>query len=440
MGKTKTKSNNPPINTRALQCNTLFFRLVRFIAVRLLDTFLNVEAEFLGLDSISPPYIVLPNHASAIDPIIYHRLPHINLHYIVSDTHFRNPFVKFILQQFGSISKKKNQTDIQTIREILYVLQKKKESICIFAEGFNTWDGSAQPILEGTASLIKLAKLPVITAQSHGAYLSRPRWGLHFRRGKIKLRFQLALTPQEIKSMSKKAIQTSIRNALAYNEFDNQRKNAIAFPSPTRCEHIERVLFFCPYCRQKQGIVSHKQTLQCTFCEHTWFMDVYGFLHTQSYITTHIIKQLNTKYPYKNNDKRLEKISDTIASWNTWQQLYLSVYLKKTNHDDIIFYDEDCILRYGTTRLVNSFGKGRLTLTTWALYFFPLDTSFSQQVFILTHIKGINVQNKEKLEWTQGAFVYQIYSKNPRVNTYKYMIATQQLKIDAFKTMKENSP
>ena len=437
--KAKEKTSKPAqqknlhIDTKSLKYNTVLIIFIRFLIRNFVDKILKIETEFIGLETVSPPYIVLPNHSSVIDPIIYHKLPQNKLHYIVSDTHFRNPFMKFFLQQVGSISKKKNQNDIQTIREIMYVLKKQKESICIFAEWFNTWDGTSQPVVEGTASLIKLMKLPVIVAQSHGAYLTRPRWGHQFRRGKIKLTFQLALTPQEIKTMSKEEIHLSISEHLTYNEFHNQQKHPIAFPSPTRCEHIERVIFFCPHCKNKQGIVSHKQTVQCTFCKHTWFMDIYGSFHTHSYITENNLHQLNTKYPQKSNstsnNKQLTNITDNIASWNVWQKLYLEEYLKKIKNNDIIFHDEDCVLRYGTTRLVNSFGKGRLTLTKDTLYFFPKDTSFVQQVFMLANMKGINVQNKEKLEWTQGTIVYQIHPKNLRINTYKYMIAIQQLSL-----------
>ena len=46
---------------------------------------------------------------------------------------------------------------------------------------------------------------------------------------------------------------------------------------------------------------------------------------------------------------------------------------------------------------------------------------------MLTDIVGVNVQNKEKLEWTQGTIVYQIYPEKLYINTYKYMIAIQQL-------------
>ena len=373
--------------------------------------FFRTSSSGVNMLSVPSPYILLAQHSSVWDPIVYNTFIKKELHFIVSDAHFRNPIVRFLLRLVGSIAKKKLAKDMRSIAEIMYVLKRRKESICIFPEGINTWDGTSSPIISSTAKLIKHAGLPVICAKSHGAYLTFPRWARGPRRGTWKVSFSLCLTPKEISEMNEEEILKQIEKHLYNNEYENQKKQALSFVSSRSAEYIERVLFACPCCESVQNIVSKKTCFYCRVCCNLWRVKADG---------TFVVRGEDAQ----NNPN----VFSTVVEWNTWQKNFIREVIK--NHfldtENPIFYDKDVVLKYGKSRLIKTHGTGSITLNSKNFIFTP--DKNTAHIFCIKDMYNINVQNNEKLEWTspQG-ITYQIRAKNPRVNTYKYMVAMEML-------------
>lgn len=411
-----TTTNQPK---KAIVIDTIYRMFVQPFLLR----YMRVNVDTNILKNMHGPYILLPNHSSSFDPIFYIKLCGPKIYFVVSDAQFRNIIIRIVMRSGGCIAIKKGQLDLAAVMQMINVVCNFKKPLCIFPEGSNTWDGASLPIIEGTGTLIKRLKVPVVCAHTHGAYLTYPRWGHKIRRGKIKIFLKTVLTSSQIALMNKKQIYQKISEELSYNEFEQQKLNPPNFVSPYRAEHVERVLFACPYCQQMQGIVSHRQSFHCIHCQHSWFMDLKGFFHSDS--NSIIVKYHRTSY------QQSQKIDESMYSWNKWQQQFLRTYIDKISKNRIIFYDEQCMFRYGTTRLSLSYGEGRFSITSQHLYFIPTRINNTHNILsrkiAIADIKAVNIQNKEALEWTINGMFYQIKSRNSRSNVYKYMIAIQYI-------------
>lgn len=393
----------------------------RLFVPRFLTWLFRSSASGLDAVKISPPFIVLAQHSCVWDPLMYNQYIRAPLHFVVSDAQFRTPIMRFIMRLVGSIPKKKAAKDIRAVAEMLHVLQHKKESLCIFPEGLNTWDGASLPVPEATAKLIKRACVPVVCAKSHGAYLSRPRWGAGIRRGAWRVYFSRCLSPREIASMDEPAILARISEHLATNEFTHQQKNAAAFISARSAERIERVLFACPHCLSTQRIMSRGSLFHCDVCCNLWRVRADGML---------IARPRGPLAP--NEGAGAARDFTTIAEWNAWQLDFLRDYIQELverKADTAIFYDENVELRFGARRLADTLGEGSCSLTTSHFIFTPArKKNNAPRVFPVADMRSINVQNNEKLEWTApNGITYQLRSRRGRANTYKYMQAVLML-------------
>lgn len=385
------------------------------------------------LRNLKGAYILLPCHSTSLDPFLVHPFTRRKIHFVASNAQFRTPLMRWVMRQGGTVAIKKGQFDFLALKEILYLLHTKREPICIFPEGVNTWDGTSQAILGGTATLVKKAGVSVISAHSHGAYLTYPRWATKLRRGEIHITFKLCLTPKRIAEMNKQEIMQTITQALTHNEF-NKQHSPITITSSRRAEYVERVLFACPYCSQVQGIVSRKRSFYCIHCLHEWFVDLSGFFRTCS-------AQEPVLPDYHDVERSLQHIDINMATWNKWQKEFLIFYISKIPSRGIIFKDEHCILQYGVSRPSITLGVGRLVLTSDYLYLIPYDSFdnvFLTKKFSISQLKATNVQNKEKLEWSRegSTIFFQVISKNPRVNMYKYMLAIHHLQKQSYEQLK----
>ncbi len=409
---------------RHLTYNAFIVKVARWFVVPCLRWFFRISARGLKSLAVKPPYIVLAQHASVWDPLVYNAYIKVPLHFVVSDSQFRVPFMRRVLGLVGSIAKKKSAIDMNAVLEIMHVLKARKEALCIFPEGVNTWDGCSFEMVESTAKLIKRMQIPVICARSHGAYLSRPRWGRGARRGMWRVHYELSLTPQRIKSLSEEAILEYVKKGLYNDEYENQRINKTSFISSQSAEYIERVLFACPYCETVQSLVSEQTCFSCRVCCNMWRFRSDGFIQRRRHGPL-----------AQRNLSDVEMHITTVAQWNAWQQGFLEHLLEQqwAGQASAIFYDEDVRLFWGEKRLVYGGICGACELTHDEFVFTPygggrrgLEKSVLR--IEISDMKSSNVQNNEKFEWTSSrGLTYELSSKNPRVNMYKYMCALKLL-------------
>lgn len=354
------------------------------------------------IDGLKPPYLLLPNHASVMDPFMVNsRIPH-PVHYVVSDASFRSRLVSFGLSLVGSIPKTKVMSDLETIKNIVRV-KDRGGIIGIFPEGQSTWDGHSLPIYYSTAKLAKLLRVPVVTARVAGSFLSRPRWAKSDRRGRVSIRFDLAYTPEQLRQTPVEEIDRRIAEMLTHDEYDYNRVARVKFHGTNRAEYVERVLFVCPSCVHVGTLRSEGNELTCTNCGYQVHYGLMGFFRRG----------------------RGELRFETIRDWNLWQRAeferqlraYLAVpqtqpFLREAGVRTQIGYKSFPLAPFHT---------GTLELFADRIVLHP--RTGEREEFPIAGVQGANVQNNEHWEFYEEADLFRITFLDPRGCTYKWDFA-----------------
>lgn len=356
------------------------------------------------LRRLRPPYLVLPNHTSVFDPFFVNRFVPGVIHYVVSDANFRSRLVEFGLGLVGSIPKTKVMSDLDTVKNIMKV----KEAggiVGIFPEGQNTWDGHTLPMYFSTAKLAKLLRVPVVTARIAGAYLSKPRWSKVRRHGRVTIRYDLAFTPEQLRTASVQEIDARVLALLEHDEFDHNRVQRTPYVGPDRAEYAERALFACPECNEMATLRSSGNLLGCTACGYTVRYDLYGFFRPKSGVLHH----------------------DTIRSWNLWQIDQLRTRIDRflaAPGSAPLFTEQRVKVEVGFKSMpLEHHRTGRIELHRDRVELAPEDGP--NESFEIASILGINVQNNERLEFYHRDSLFRITILDPRGCTYKWDRAIQ---------------
>ncbi len=361
---------------------------------------------------LKPPYVVMPNHQSAIDPFFVNLFVPAPIHYVVSDSNFRSRVLSFGLGLVGSIPKTKAVSDLETVKNIVKI-KAKNGIIGIYPEGQNTWDGATLPLIPSTAKLLKSLKIPVVIAKVQGAFLSMPRWARRLRRGRVRITFRLGFTVAELKALSPSEISERMSEFLFHDEFQFQRREGWIFRSTHRAEYLEIVLFTCPECRTMNRLVSEGNRLRCRHCGYEVELTGRGFFRRPGG-TPHF---------------------ETILDWNRWQTLELKALLGRefeSFRQNPLFVEDGMLLEKGYKSLpLLEVGRGELSLFSNRLVFQSRsgrlhDGSPIERVFDVSRMEGINVQNNENMEFYYDDDLFRIRNSNRRGNSYKWYVAIRE--------------
>lgn len=357
--------------------------------------------------ALSPPFVVMANHGSVWDPFFVNNyIPH-PIHYVVSDSNFRSRLMDFGLSLVGSIPKTKVMSDLETVKNIVRV-KDRNGIVGIFPEGQSTWDGTTLPIYFSTAKLLKVLRVPVVFGKIKGAFLSRPRWSRNPRFGRIEIDYSVGFQGPELRKMSVTEVHERIMQHLSHNEMEYNRERRIRFRGIRRAEYMEIVLFLCPECRAEGALHSHGNHLTCTACGYRVFVDEYGLFNQRSK-TFHF---------------------DAIDSWNRWQieTFHNMLDLRfRTNDESVILTEESVVVETGFKSLpTRKLAEGEMRLYLDRLEIHP-DGGEDPIVLSIADIAGINVQNRERLEFYAEDTLYKISSVNPRGCTFKWDLSVRRI-------------
>ncbi len=116
-----------------------------------------------------PPYIIVANHASAVDPPLVTRAVRARVAFATKVELGDHPFVKLWLQSVGSFFVRRGQVDRKAIRAGLEVLRRGL-ALGIFAEGTRSLDGRLQPFEDGAAYWALKVGVPVLPVAIVGSH------------------------------------------------------------------------------------------------------------------------------------------------------------------------------------------------------------------------------------------------------------------------------
>ncbi len=361
-------------------------------------------------ETITPPFILVGNHSTLLDPfLVNHFVPH-PVHWVASDGNMRSALMRFLLIKLvGSIPKSKAIPDIETVNWIVEIIRKKHGVVGFYPEGQSSWNGSTVPAFGSTAKLLKLLKVPVICAKARGAYMTMPRWAYKRRSGETHIEFSLLFSPEALKTMSVAEIDLSLNKAIYHDDPAWALENAKHYASPVLAECLELALYACPDCGGFHCLKSKGNTLSCTACgSATTYGEDGRFL--------------------KAGDRKKPLYAD-IGSWDTWQESHLEKELRNRArlHDHRPIFKDGGVSLLSGKRMddMKLIGKGSLSLSGDGLEF--VDGKGAVTRFNLGDIEGPGVLKWNFFEFYVGKTVYRAMYKDRAASGRKYAVALDVL-------------
>jgi 1-acyl-sn-glycerol-3-phosphate acyltransferase len=337
------------------------------------------------------PFLLLGNHCSNFDGLFLQCLLMRPIHYVITDTVFKNRALGGLLHFVGYIPKRKFTSDVMTVRMIIRAAA-RGGVIGIFPEGMRSWDGRTVAVSSGTFKLVKMLKIPVVTARIMGGYLSGPRWANTHRRGRVEVKLRTLIDAKDIRSLSLTEITEMINAELYHDEASWEAQKKIPFHGKGLAEGFERLLYLCPKCGSIGTIVTHRQRICCSACSAEYTLDLFGGLHA-------VVGGLP---------------ADNAADLNIWQLDRFKEYIASHTGETLIRDECAHLLRCsGMDDKMSEIAYGTLILTRSALIIKNL-------CFHLSDISGTALYFKSGFVFRHGSCEYSVRFDNPRVSVYKW--------------------
>lgn len=211
-----------------------------------------------------PPFVLLANHLSALDPFIISAFSPYPIHWVANRLIFHHPTLGVLIRMVGAIPKQKNYPDPRAVKGIFGIV-KRGGVVGIFPEGSITWSGNFEGVMPGTSKLVKALGIPVVVAKIKGAWLAQPVWAESRRKGPVEVEISVYDGfPDE-------------RN-LFHSEWDWQLERGFEYRGEHKSRGIERIIWFCPECDTFRSVKAVGNAFECCRCKAQWVLDQYGFV------------------------------------------------------------------------------------------------------------------------------------------------------------------
>jgi 1-acyl-sn-glycerol-3-phosphate acyltransferase len=388
------------------------YRIIVPTLKRWFEKSFNLKAEIPeDIMNLNPPYLLLANHQGFWDPFmagIYLKHP---VFYITSDAIFRSAFFKFILSFLGAIPKTKAQSDIDALKNII-AIKGRGNIIGIFPEGRRTWDGVTLPLVYSTSKLIRMLKVPVITVLFKGGFFSQPRWGFNIQKGEVLMEYKKLFSGEEVASMKVADIHRKLADSLHHDEIEYQKVRRIEYRGVKTAEFIEQFLFACPSCSTIGKLRSGGRKFYCDHCGEGWEINTYQEI----------------------TGIKGETIYNNTRDWNRWQLKLLESMLDEAkNNGSILMEDKGLLFHTGfKSRRLKLLAKGSMTLTVEKIDMY--DTG-GQLILSapLPGLSGLNIQNREVLDFYYEGKLYTVRGIKKRFSAYKWLKALEHIQQERMK-------
>ena len=383
------------------------------------------------------PMVCMANHPSFLDPFVMAGVLFDRRINIVAGAYlFRNRLIGPLFTKGGCIPKMQFRTDSVAVKAMLTVL-KRNGTLGIFPEATRFVDGTNVTFDNALAKLVKKTDSAVCFIESHGAYMTWPRWSTNsIRRGRIEGCVRKAYTVEEVKAMTVDELQAVMLENLTYNEYDWLRKNPRTFKSKAIAAGAENIAYVCPRCEAENKMVSEKDTLRCTACGNRAKMDASGFFH-----------------PVEEGDK----VFEDLHLWHNWERKRVK---DKIASADFVFEEEARLLLLYNDYEYRDVGRGVIRIENNRIVYIgtavPVEEGLpynkkerkSEKVrlageearkrldngpsikkeFPISHIKGISVDYGKRFEITETGGLINRFILNNGQRIFELQIIIQSLK------------
>lgn len=364
------------------------------------------------LKKYNGPYLLIPNHTTWFDAFMLGTHIPKPVYYVTGDAPFRNKLVAHCARLIGAIPKSRGIPDMETVRNIMKSVR-SGNSLCLFAEGEQTWDGTTLPLIETSAKLVKLLKVPVVRVMFKGSFASHPRWSFWIRRGRVVIEFDEIMTVEDIKSKKSAEILSFIQEKLNYNEWDWMKDHHIAYKNFWGTEGMSKALYVCPKCH---GISTMKGLGPLFYCEKCKYIVRYN-----SYC-----QFVNKKNP---------PIFSNIADWNAWQKNYLENWIEKQTKENrkkiLLLNNVTVYIGYKIEPMIK-YASGQIRLSAEEIIFIPEKKHIKPLNFHIKTIEGVSFLRKT-LEFYVDGTLYRFKFFSKRSSSLKWHTAIEYLRKEYLK-------
>ena len=267
----KNKSSAKESDNSVWKRHRRIYAPVMFLIHGWIEKKFNFTYEDFDPNSIEGPMIVIPNHSCSWDPLLMLAAFRKRQMYFVASEHvLRMRLAGPILNFIGApIPRRKASSGTAAVKSCLRHLR-DGHSICLFAEGEQTWDGVSREVFPGTGKLVKQSGATLVTYRLEGAYLSLPRWARGVRKGKVFGRPAGVYPPEVLKGMKPDEINDLINRDLDYDVWkwqDEQSGGPVRFVCGKGAEpagHLDKALFACPVCGAVGNLTAGGSEIGCS--------------------------------------------------------------------------------------------------------------------------------------------------------------------------------
>ncbi len=243
-----------------------------------------------GMEQIGKkePCLILMNHSSFIDLKIASRIFFPKPYGIVCTT---DGFVGkgWLMRRLGCIPTQKFVSDMTLIRDMEYLLKKKKVSVLMYPEAGYSFDGTATALPRKMGVLLKKLGVPVVTVITQGAFARDPLYNcLQKRKVRVRADVTCLATAQQLRELSVAQLDAMLDAAFSFDNFRYQQENKIVIDEPFRADGLNRILYRCPHCNKEGQMVGKGVALTCQSCQKTYTLDEHGYLRAEEGRFSHI--------------------------------------------------------------------------------------------------------------------------------------------------------
>jgi 1-acyl-sn-glycerol-3-phosphate acyltransferase len=210
------------------------------------------------------PALMLANHAGYFDPVQLITQGRRTVHFMTTQGTMQDPALGRVMQWFGAVPKRKGVADPSAIRALRQWV-KIGGLVGIFPEGERTWDGQPIPMLPGIERLVRVLKVPVVTARIHNADRVTPRWSRGRRAGRVHIEFD---APHEFApKTSTDRIRSWITSRIAP---DVQTLRRFPVRGLDIAAGLTNLIYACPACGHVEGLSESGDVVRCVRCGRQW--------------------------------------------------------------------------------------------------------------------------------------------------------------------------
>lgn len=268
-----------PAHRKPLKPLFLLQLVVRILAIfDLLPTSFTYETHGMEQIGRKEPCLILMNHSSFIDLKIVSKIFFPKPYGIVCTS---DGFVgkNWLMRLLGCIPTQKFVSDVSLIRDMEYLLKKKRTSVLMYPEASYSFDGTATPLPRKMGVLLKKLNVPVVTVITRGAFARDPLYNcLQKRKVTVRADVTCLATARQVKEMTVAQLDELLDKAFSFDNFRYQQENNIIIDEPFRADGLDRILYRCPHCQAEGQTEGKGVMLTCKSCGAEYTLDKYGYL------------------------------------------------------------------------------------------------------------------------------------------------------------------